>query len=171
MKVKKIVISVLILLLIPIADLMAHKVILFAWVEDGMIHTASSFGGKRMAKDCAITVLDENNTLVHTGRTDMDGKYTFKVPDSIDSDLVLTLDAGTGHRAEWKLSRDELRAGGLTGDEKPATEIEKKIKEKEGLEKNPSVLNIMAGILIIFALAFSMRMVKKKKASAEKGVK
>jgi nickel transport protein len=159
MKIQKILTTLLVFVLIPLADVWAHKVILFAWVQDGMILTESSFGGKRTAKDCAVNVFDENGTLVHTGRTDMDGKHAFRIPDPVDSGLVLTLDAGTGHRAEWKLSKDELKAGVHPGDEKGTLE------KKEDLAANPSVFNIMAGILIIFVLAFSMRMVKKKKAS------
>nr|NJM02572.1 hypothetical protein [Desulfobacula sp.] len=45
--------------LTPVSPALAHKVILFAWVEDGMIHTESSFAGERKARDCPLIVQDE----------------------------------------------------------------------------------------------------------------
>jgi len=48
-------------------------VIVFAWVEQGYIHTESSFGSKSKAKDCPIIVVDENGRVIHKGRTDSKG--------------------------------------------------------------------------------------------------
>lgn len=156
MKIKNILILALILTVIPASHAIAHKVIIFAWVEDGMIYTESSFGSKRKAKDCAITVVDENNRVVHTGRTDRDGNHAFKIPEDIDSDLILKLEAGTGHKGQWRLSKEELVSVPLPVD------IQAAMKEKETLEQNPSAFKIIGGIGIIFLLALGVRFLKRK---------
>ena len=137
---------------------LAHKVIIFAWVEDGMIHTESSFGSKSMAKNCSITVFDEKGRVIHKGITGQDGKYSFKIPDKIDSDLTLKLAAGAGHQAEWKLTRQELMSTPSKKD------IEKAMKEKQALEKGPSFFKIIGGIVIIFLLALAAKFLKRKRS-------
>ena len=157
MKIKYTIIFAFILAMIPASYAFAHKVIIFAWVEDGMIHTESSFGSKDMAKNCTISVFDENGRLVHQGISDQEGKYSFKIPEKIDSDLILKLDAGTAHQAKWKLSKKELMSTPSKKD------IEKVMKEKEEIEKAPSFFKIFGGIFIIFLLAMSVKFLKRKK--------
>lgn len=156
MKIKQILILLLIFTMTPASFAFAHKVIIFAWVEDGMIHTESSFGSKRNAKDCAITVMDEKGVLIHKGKTDQEGKYSFKIPEKVDSDLILRLDAGTGHQAQWRISKDELVIV------HSARDIQAAMKEKEKLEGSPSILKIVGGIGIIFMLAFAIKFLKRK---------
>lgn len=134
----------------------AHKVIIFAWVEDGIIHTQSSFGSNRKAKGCAITVVDEKGRVVHNGLTDPEGNYSFKIPESVDSDLILALEAGVGHKGQWKIPKQELVA------ESSEQDIPSVMEEKEKLEKGPSLLKIIAGIAIIFFLALGIRFFKRK---------
>lgn len=146
----------LIFAMIPLSIAFAHKVIIFAWVEDGMIYTESSFGSKRKARDCAIKVFNENGMVIHQGQTDPKGNYSFKIPENIDSDLILKLEAGTGHQAQWKISKDELVTKSSDQDIKTA------MKKKENLEKSPSILKIITGIAIIFFLAMGVRFLKRK---------
>ena len=160
MKIKKIIIISLILAMFPAIVLVtvafAHKVIIFAWVEDGMIFSQSSFGSKRKARDCAITVLNDKGMVIHKGQTDKQGEYSFKIPENIDSDLILKLEAGTGHQAQWKISKQELVT-------KPSEQdISFTKKEKENLEKSPSILKIITGIVIIFLLAMGVKFLKRK---------
>lgn len=156
MKIKQILIFVLILIMMPASYAVAHKVIIFAWIEDGMIHTESSFGSKRKAKESAITVIDEKGSIVHQGITDQEGKYSFKIPEKIDSDLILKLDAGTAHQAQWKISKNELVMVHSIEDTQAA------MKEKEKLEASPSVFKIIGGIAIIFGLALAVKLLKRK---------
>ena len=106
---------ILIMALMPVSQAFAHKVILFAWVENGMIHTESSFAGERKARDCPIIVQDETGRIVHERKTDEEGLYSFKIPDGVETDLILTLKAGTGHQAEWRIPKDELMKTPATG--------------------------------------------------------
>lgn len=138
-------------------DAFAHKVIVFAWVEDGMIHTESGFGSKKEAKGCPIQVVNEKGTVVHEGMTDDQGNHAFPIPDHVDSDLVIHLDAGTGHSASWRLAYDEIVTA---GDEK---QLAASMEEKQKLESGPSPLKIMGGIGIIFLLALLIGFFKKKK--------
>ncbi len=73
------VLFIIILTLIPAGFAHAHKVIIFAWVEDGMIFSESHFGSKREAKNCSIRVMNGKGLLVHEGKTDNQGKYSFKI--------------------------------------------------------------------------------------------
>jgi nickel transport protein len=153
---KKAFIISLILAMIPLSVAFAHKVIIFAWVEDGMIYTESSFGSKRKAKDCAIKVFNEKGQEIHKGQTDLKGNYSFKIPENIDSDLILKLEAGTGHQGQWKISKDELAV--KQGDQ----DIKAVMEKKETLEKSPSLWKIITGIAIIFILAIGARLLKRK---------
>jgi nickel transport protein len=156
MKIKQVVILAVIFALIPASFAFAHKVIIFAWVEAGMIYTESSFGSKRKAKDSLVTVIDEKGIIIHKGQTDREGNYSFKIPAKIDSDLIVKLDAGTGHQAQWRISKDELMTV-------PSPDnIQAAMKKKEKLEESPSIFKIIGGIGIIFMLAMAAKFFKRK---------
>ena len=146
--------------LTPVGQVFAHKVILFAWVENGMIHTESSFAGERKARDCPLMVQDETGRVVHEGKTNEEGLYSFKIPEGVETGLILTLKAGTGHQAEWRIPKDELIQA-------PAKEdIDKSMQEKEKIEADPSLLKIISGIALIFLLAGAGKFFfRKKKAN------
>lgn len=148
---------ILIQALTPVGPAFAHKVILFAWVEDGMIHTESSFAGERKARNCPLIVQDENGRVVHEGKTDENGLYSFKIPDKVETGLILTLKAGTGHQAEWRIPRDELVQAPST------TDTEKTLQEKETLESGPPAWKIIVGIALIFLLAGAGKLLARKK--------
>jgi nickel transport protein len=155
---KKILILVsFILALTPAGPALAHKVILFAWVEDGIIHTESSFAGQRKARDCPLLVRDDTGRVVHEGKTDDQGLYSFKIPDDVETDLILTLEAGAGHQAEWRIKKEELVQAPAKAD------IEKTLREKEKLESGPSVWKIISGIVLIFLLAGAGKWFSRKK--------
>jgi len=157
MQIKQISVLFIILTLMPAGFAHAHKVIIFAWVEDGMIFSESHFGSKREAKNCRITVMNGKGLLVHEGKTDNQGKYSFKIPENIDSGLVLHLDAGTGHKAYWKISENELNINPSNEDIKNA--METKVK----LEGKPSVYKIIIGVGIIFLFAMVLKFFKKRR--------
>jgi nickel transport protein len=156
LQVKQISILFIILLaLIPADFAHAHKVIIFAWVEDGMIFSESHFGSKREAKNCNISIMNGKGELVLKGKSDNQGKYSFKIPENIESGLVLHLDAGTGHKAHWKIPENELSNNTSNDD------IETAMETKAKLEENPSLYKIVTGIGIIFLLAMALKFFKK----------
>jgi len=156
MKIKHTIIFALISVMISASVAFAHKVIIFAWVEDGMIHTQSSFGSKRKARNCTITVVDDKGTVVHKGQTDLEGNYSFKILEKVNSDLILKLDAGTGHQAQWRILESELVAVSSRNG------IQAAMKEKEKLEEGPSIFKIIGGIGIIFMLALAVKFLKRE---------
>lgn len=99
------------LLFCSAVNVFAHKVIVFAWVEDGMIHTESSFGSKRKAQNCSITLKNEGGQVLKQGTTDSQGAYALEIPVNPSSDLIVFLDAGSGHQASWRIAKAELIPG------------------------------------------------------------
>ncbi len=162
MKYLKIIVLIIIILVPNLVH--AHRVIIFAWVENGMIYSESSFGSKRKAINSKIVVEDESGNIIHEGLTDTDGEYVFKIPSKVDSDLILKLEAGTGHKGSWKISKEELislpgkTVSGQMGSEST-------MKEKEILQKSPSLLRIVSGIIIIFLIALGLKILKRKKTN------
>ncbi len=153
----KITLLVVVSLIMSSAIALAHKVIVFAWVEQGRIHIEGSFGSDRPAKKCVINVTNPKGVLIHQGITDDHGLYSFSLPDDLDSDLIVGLNAGTGHSASWTISKNELV-------EKPNPEnLEKKMAEKQLIEKDPSLARIAGGIAVIFGIAFVAARIKKRK--------
>ena len=84
----------------------AHRVNVFAWVEGNTIYTTSKFSGGRVVQKSLIEVYDSRKNLLLSGRTDTAGAFSFPIP-KID-DLEIVLEAGTGHRGTWKISKDEI---------------------------------------------------------------
>ena len=139
---------------------MAHKVVLFAWVENGMIHAEAGFGSKRPAQKCIVQAYTADKNMVYQGITDEQGQLSFPIPLPIVSDLALKLVAGTGHLGQWVIPENELKT------EPPTDELSKKMAEKEKLEKPPSLYRILAGIGLIFGLALMVRWMKLRQTKA-----
>ena len=98
----------LILMLLIGSNALAHKVNVFAYAEDGMVHTESYFSDGRKVIDSTVEVFDaKNNKLLLTGRTDKNGEFSFKIPQATGLRIVLT--ASMGHKNEYFLSEDEVR--------------------------------------------------------------
>lgn len=141
----------------------AHKVILFAWVENGVINVESRFASQRPAVDCPLVATDDAGRIVHEGRTDDQGLYAFNVPAGLDSDLVLTLRAGPGHQGEWRIPKDELVPAASDGKAETAPTAEHPA-ERTGSDAEATPLKILSGIAVIFGLAWAgKRLIRGKK--------
>jgi nickel transport protein len=88
---------------------MAHKVNLFAYVESGTVYTESYFADGHKVAEGKVAVHDSADRLLLEGKTDKEGLFSFPVP-KVD-DLTIVLDAGMGHKASFKLKKDEVEAG------------------------------------------------------------
>ena len=102
-----------------------------------------------------MSVVNDKDEVIQKGLTDDQGRYSFRIPEKINSDLTLILDASQGHKAHWKISKDELEKPAGTDDLKAVME------KKEKLEQGPSVYKIIAGIGIIFLFAFGLKFIKR----------
>lgn len=175
--VKHMALAVIFLILFPLAA-QAHRVIVFAWVEEGQIHVKGSFGKDRPAMNSKIELVTPEEVVLAQTTTDKKGMAVFALPQSIDSDLTVQLEAGPGHQGHWTLSQDELLAGlpAKTPSQTPeqtsaAPEKETRVdtsheQEIEDLEAGPSPYRIAGGIGLIFVLAFGVQTLKRRKAGA-----
>ena len=84
----------------------AHGVVVFAWVEGDIVHVEGKFSGGRKAVNSRVVVLDLSGNEILSGRTNGEGKFDFRLPDA--QGLKIVLEAGMGHRGEWKISAAEI---------------------------------------------------------------
>jgi nickel transport protein len=95
----------------------AHKVTVFAWIENDTLHTESKFGGGRPVVHGKIEVYDPQERRLLEGTTDDQGRLSFPVPQR--SDLKVVMNAGMGHTNHWWVRIDEIASAEpdkLTGD-------------------------------------------------------
>lgn len=98
----------LVLLILVSSNALAHKVNVFAYAENGMVHTESYFSDGKKVVDSTVEVFDaKNNKLLLTGKTDKNGEFSFKIPQATGLRIVLT--ASMGHKNEYLLSEGEVR--------------------------------------------------------------
>jgi len=97
-------ITAVFLLMSPTA--FAHKLNMFAYVEGDEIFAEGYFTDGKKAKNSTMTVFDAAGKQLLQGTSDVDGQFTFAIPQQ--SDLRITVNAGMGHQAEYVLLKDEL---------------------------------------------------------------
>jgi hypothetical protein len=133
---------------------LAHRVNLFAWVEGDTVYVESKFSGGKTVKAGKIIVTDPRGTELLKGKTDENGKFSFKVPKKTDLKIVLI--AGAAHRAEWTI---------------PLEEIEMPVAARKPVPRQgPGAREITIGIVCILgltAIAAYIRKRKKKKLDHE----
>lgn len=93
---------------------LAHRVNVFAFVDGDEIQVECGFSKRQRVKHGKLTITDlETGALVLEGVTDERGIFRFRPPDEFlqtGHGLNISLDAGEGHRDDWKISAEELRA-------------------------------------------------------------
>ncbi|NWF53030.1 MAG: hypothetical protein HXY47_08130 [Nitrospirae bacterium] len=89
-------------------DANAHKVNIYAYAEDGMVYSESYFVDGTKCKNSVLEVFDEKDkTKLFEGKTDDEGKFSFKIPKV--TSLKLVLHASMGHQAEFTIDENEVR--------------------------------------------------------------
>jgi nickel transport protein len=84
----------------------AHKVNIFAYVEDGKIYCESYFPDGRAVEGGTIEVFDSRSQKVAGGVTDKEGKWSTPVPKR--EDLTIVIDASMGHKNSYLLRKSEI---------------------------------------------------------------
>ena len=84
----------------------AHKVNIFAYVEDGTVYTESYFPDGKKVSGGLVEVYDSQGNKLLEGKTNKDGYFNFK-PSKRD-DLKIFINASMGHKSSYTLSVDEL---------------------------------------------------------------
>jgi len=85
---------------------LAHKVSVFAWLENDIVHTISKFSGGKKVKHGQIEVFKFSGEKILEGQTNQNGEFSFKIPEK--TGIKIVLQAGMGHRAEWKIPVKEI---------------------------------------------------------------
>jgi nickel transport protein len=138
---------------IEMAD--AHRVNVFAWVEEDTVYVESKFKNGRQVKAGKITVFDSKGSAILTGTTDENGKFSFKAPHK--TRLKIVLDAGAGHRAEWTIAAHEINTP-IAG-QKPAA------------GKDTTIQNIFIGLGLIFGLTVIAGYFRNRKKKGRENTK
>lgn len=136
MKISPFLLAALIVLC-AFSDAQAHRLNVFAWLENDEIIVESNFGKDRPARDAAVTIIDEaTRQTLASGRTNSVGQYVFKVPNVVREGhgLVIDVNAGQGHHREWTMDASELYAAASLTAGFDASAIEQ--RELDASQKN-----------------------------------
>lgn len=101
----------ILLLLVFVAPANAHRLGIFAWLENDQIIVECDWGQNQPASGAAVTVMDSvTKKTLASGYTGSKGRYEFKVPDVVREGhgLLIDVNAGQGHRGEWLMDASEL---------------------------------------------------------------
>jgi nickel transport protein len=85
---------------------MAHKVNIFAYVENGVVYTESYFPDGRAVENGLVEVYDSQDHKLLEGTCDKDGLFSFKVPQK--DDLTIVINATMGHKNKFLLKKEEI---------------------------------------------------------------
>ena len=118
LKMGRLSLFMVVLILLPFSQALAHNVTVFAWVEGDTVHVESKFSGGRRPVAAPVEVYDTRGNLLLRGVTDQNGEFSFKVPKKTEMKVVLL--AGMGHKGEWTIPLSDLEDGSI-GTLSPAT--------------------------------------------------
>ena len=99
--------TLLLICLLVSTSAFAHKVSVFAYVEDGHVFVEGYFADGKKALNSKVSVFANGDQLVFEGVTDEQGLMSFPLPE-VSSDLKISLNAGGGHRGEYFIPAEEL---------------------------------------------------------------
>lgn len=116
-----------------LSPLLAHKINLFAYDENRTLYIQSYFTKSSPCKQCAIKLLDQNDTLLLQLVTNDEGKTSTYLPSSSFSIIV---EAGMGHQ------------------QRIFYEVAHEIKEEKKQQPSDAPMDKIIGGLAIIALFF-----------------
>jgi len=85
---------------------LAHKVNIFAYVEDGTVYTESYFPDGRKVQHGTVEVYDAAGKKLVSGTTDKNGEFSFPLPKK--EDLTIVINASMGHKNTFVLKKEEM---------------------------------------------------------------
>lgn len=85
---------------------MAHKINMFAYVQNGIVYTEVYFSDGRPVKNGEVEVSDDKGQTVLKGAVDEDGKFSFPIP--VIEDLTIVINASMGHKDKLILKKIDL---------------------------------------------------------------
>ncbi len=122
---------IFLLLILTSSTVFAHKVSIYAYAEDGKVFAEGYFSDGTRTRNSLIEVFDaKTGKKLLEGKTDNDGKFSFKIPKA--TSLKLVLHASMGHRNDYTLSAKEVKEAmgiresgvkGRKGESKPQSTV------------------------------------------------
>lgn len=113
---RKLCIILLGLLLVPGVEALAHRVHVFAYVENGEVIVECGYSRSQRVNHGLIEVrAGGGDEVLVRGETDGQGNYRFPVPPKaleLGEDLHILLQAGEGHQNEWIVPASEFMPAG-----------------------------------------------------------
>ncbi len=92
--------------LLAATNALAHKVNIFAYVEDGTVYTESYFPDGRKVQGGTVEVYDAAGKKLVSGTTNENGEFNFPLPKK--EDLTIVIIASMGHKNTFVLKREEM---------------------------------------------------------------
>ena len=102
------IVPVLVMLALLATPVWAHKVNVFAVVENGTLVGEGYFAGGGKAQDVPVEVLDSSGNVVVKGATGSDGTFRIPMPQGVAAPLTIVLKAGDGHQNTFILTAKDL---------------------------------------------------------------
>lgn len=136
------------LFLAPLASMLiitasyAHRVTVFAWVEDEMVYTESKFSdGKGVSNEKIFVFDDRTNQKLLEGQTDEKGEFIFKSP--AKDRLRIELKTGTGHKGQWTVYAEDFETNDSAAAQFPtSTTTQRKTESKPEMPSQSPAFNI-----------------------------
>jgi nickel transport protein len=100
------VVALFFLVAIPSGEALAHKLQVFAFAEGMRIAGSTYFAGGGAASGARIEVRDDAGSLLAELAPDGEGRFVYEAQAPI-AHRILAI-TGDGHRAEWRITADEL---------------------------------------------------------------
>ena len=105
------------LMLVPAGLAQAHRVSVYAYVEDGQVKGEGYMPGGGKVSNQTVQILNAEGKVLAEGKTKADGSFALPLPKA-KAPLQVVLLAGPGHRASFELKAADL---GQTGQEAAPT--------------------------------------------------
>ncbi len=87
----------------------AHKVSIYAYAEDSMVFAEGYFADGSRSRNSRVEVFDANTgEKLLEGKTDNEGKFSFRIPKA--TSIRLVLHASMGHQNDYTIDEKEIKA-------------------------------------------------------------
>lgn len=128
-------------------DAYAHKVQMFTHVEGDTVYLEGYFPDGKKTINSEVVVFDnKSGEELFRGKTDNEGKLSFKTPKK--TDLKIALNASLGHKTEYILHGSELSdTAGVKADKKiSADKVKKENKEAGNADTSADTSDIQLAV-------------------------
>jgi len=83
-----------------------HAAIVWAYAENNQVHVEAFFANGTKIQNTRVVVVDENGDTVLEGKTDTEGKFSYKPVSKKAQTVVVT--SGESHVGEFELTPEDL---------------------------------------------------------------